>query len=80
MAFRIEIGSKINDTRVLARKKSLSDLSFSNKISDLTIIDVHTIDKKIEKDNLPLIYSALSSPVSQTVGQNLHPPKIFLGC
>lgn len=75
MAFRIEIGSKINDTRVLARKKSLSDLSFSNKISDLTIIDVHTIDKKIEKDNLPLIYSALSSPVSQTVGQNLHPQK-----
>lgn len=75
MAFRIEIGSKINDTRVLARKRSLSDLSFYPKIGDLTIIDVHTVDKKIEKNNLPLIYSALSSQVSQTVGQNLHPQK-----
>ncbi len=66
MAFRVEIGSKINHTRVAAKKGNLAKLA---------VVDVHTIDKKIDFKDLPLIYSALASQISQTVGQNIHPPK-----
>ena len=75
MAVRIEIGSKINDTRAAVRKKSLSDLSFGNKIKDLVIVDVHTVDKKFSKDDLKKIANALSSSVSQKIGERVCPEK-----
>ncbi len=73
MAVRIEIGSKIEDTRAAVRKKSLSDLSFFPKITDLVIVDVHTVDKKFLKKDLSKIASALSSKVSQITGDRICP-------
>lgn len=73
MAVRIEIGSKINDTRAAVRKKSLSDLSFFPKITDLVIVDVHTIDKDFSKNDLSKIALALSSQVSQVTGNKICP-------
>ena len=75
MAVRIEIGSKINDARAAVRKQNLSDLDFVNKIKEITIVDVHTVDKKFSKDELEKISNVLSSNVSQVVGKNICPKK-----
>lgn len=66
MAHRIEVGSRVEDTRASVRKKKLSLLDFGNKIKDLNIVDVYTIDKDISDKDLDKAGSALSNPVTQT--------------
>ncbi|MCW1949325.1 MAG: AIR synthase-related protein [Candidatus Shapirobacteria bacterium] len=73
MAVRIEIGSKISDTRAVVKKASLSDLVFFDKLESLELVDVHTIDKKISEKDLRLVMVALVSNVSQEVGIKVCP-------
>lgn len=64
MITRIEIGSKVIDTRALNRIKKLQDMGFL-EISKLWILDVYTIDKKFSNHQLELIAGKLSNPVTQ---------------
>ncbi|MBI4973469.1 phosphoribosylformylglycinamidine synthase [Candidatus Roizmanbacteria bacterium] len=62
MVTRIEIISKIPDTRAEVRKKVLG--------LPVTIVDVYSIDKKFTALQLKRIASVLTNPVAQTVSIN----------
>ncbi|MDP2649758.1 MAG: phosphoribosylformylglycinamidine synthase subunit PurL [bacterium] len=63
MVTRIEIFSKVEDTRAKVKKKKIKDLGF--KIKNLYLADVYTIDKNLNKKDVALISSSLTNPVSQ---------------
>jgi len=64
MAHRIEVYTKVNDTRSEMMKKKLVSLGFS--VNTSTVIDVYTINKDFNSDELDRIAKTLSNPVSQT--------------
>ncbi len=65
MIHRIEITSKVFDTRAWVKKEKLQKLGFGGRIKDLSLADVYTIDKKLNKKQLQKITAALINPVSQ---------------
>jgi len=70
---RIEVFSKVFDTRASVRQKNLQQLN--NKISDVQIADIYTIDKKFSKNQIDKISTAISNPVTQAV--NIKPKNKF---
>lgn len=70
MAHRIQIISKTPDTRAVVRKRYLDGIGFKNKIKDLKIIDVFTIDKDLNKKQISSISSLLINPVTQESSEN----------
>ncbi len=64
MAHRIEVYTKVNDTRSEIMKKKLTSLGFS--INESKVADVYTINKDFNQDELDRIAKTLSNPVSQT--------------
>lgn len=75
MAHRIEIFSKILDTRAEVRKSKLSSIGFNEKINNLWLVDVYTIDADLMPEDLNEIASRLSNPVTQihSVDKPLNP-------
>lgn len=65
MVSRIEIYTKVSDTRAQVKKKYLENVGFSGKISRLDYVDVYTIDKKLSKKQLVEIASRLTNPITQ---------------
>ncbi len=65
MATRIEISSKIFDTRAEIRRKKLA--AINRKIKNIYLSDVYTLDKRFTKKELESISSMLSNPVTQIV-------------
>lgn len=63
--FRIEVFTKIFDTRAETRKKKLINSGFQN-IQDVWLVDIFTISKEFNRLELDQIASALSNPVTQT--------------
>jgi phosphoribosylformylglycinamidine synthase subunit PurSL len=63
-ANRIEVYSKVLDTRADIRKKKIQQ-EFKN-VTNVQIADVYTIDKQFSNEELEKIGSALSNPVTQT--------------
>jgi phosphoribosylformylglycinamidine synthase len=59
MPHRIEVGSRVADTRALVRKKHFPQMK------DVFLVDVYTIDKEFSGENLKKIGSALANPVTQ---------------
>jgi len=64
MAHRIEISSKISDTRAKVMKKHLKRIGFS-EITALRIVDIYTIDIDLNAKQLESIASMLTNPVVQ---------------
>jgi hypothetical protein len=50
MAIRLEIISTIPDTRAQTRKNNFNSLGIKNKITDVSVVDVYTIDRKFDKN------------------------------
>lgn len=65
MTHRIEIASKVFDTRVTVRKRKLETAGFAGKIKEVFLVDVYSIDKNLNASQLQAIASSLSNPVSQ---------------
>jgi phosphoribosylformylglycinamidine synthase subunit PurSL len=65
MPHRIEVGSVVPDTRASVRKDGLCQLDFGGRVSDVEVVDVFTIDKDFNSDEMMKIGSALSNPVTQ---------------
>ncbi|EKD64023.1 MAG: hypothetical protein ACD_51C00097G0010 [uncultured bacterium] len=59
MPHRIEVGSRVADTRALVRKKRFP------KMKDVFLLDVYTIDKDLSAANLEKAGDALANPVTQ---------------
>jgi len=77
MACRIEILSKISDTRAKVKKTKIQNLIRGQKIKDLSLVDVYAIDKNFEKKQLTEISLMLANPVTQIANfkQALSPKK-----
>lgn len=65
MATRIEIITKISDTRAKVRQKKLHAIAYA-PLSDCHIVDVYTIDKQFTPKQLETISSRLANPLTQT--------------
>lgn len=65
MAIRLEVISSIPDTRATTRKNSFNSLEIKNKITDVSVVDVYTIDKKIDKKYLETLSSLFYNPSVQ---------------
>lgn len=65
MVSRIEVKTKIADTKALVLKKHLESIGFKGKIKNLWLVDVYTIDKEFKKTDLEKIASMLTNPVTQ---------------
>lgn len=63
MAHRIEIFTKVNDTRSHVLQNKLASLGFP--ITKTTVIEIYTIDKNFKTGELTKIAEILSNPVSQ---------------
>jgi phosphoribosylformylglycinamidine synthase len=72
-ASRIEVFSKVFDTRADVRKKKF--LQINKNINNVEIADVFTIDKELSADNFQKISSALSNPVTEIT--NIKPQGKF---
>lgn len=67
MAIRLEVVTKVTDTRALIRKNSFNSLLKKGKIDAVDIIDVYTIDKKFTPKELQAIGHMLANPVTQEI-------------
>ncbi len=77
MAQRIEIKAKLSDSRAKVRKKKLQSLGFADKINDVQLVDVYTVDSVLDASQLEKVASMLVNPVTQDykVAQPLTPEK-----
>ncbi|EKD90789.1 MAG: hypothetical protein ACD_30C00090G0010 [uncultured bacterium] len=69
MVVRIEVTSKVLDTRARVLKERLDSFGFKN-ILDISIADVYTIEKDFSKKQLKEIGQLLTNPVSQKFNIN----------
>lgn len=77
MITRIEVISKVKDTRAQVKKGRLQSLGFKEKIYDIELVDVYTIEKKFSLKNLTEITNVLHNPISQKVFVNSFLPNKF---
>ncbi len=64
MANRIEISTKVNDTRSTALQKNLQTAGY--KIETVRVIDVYTVNKNFTPEQLEQIAKILHNPISQS--------------
>lgn len=67
MVYRIEVKSKVLDTRVVIRSKIFKDFRFGSKIKNLHIVDVYTIEKNLTPKQLRTIGEMLTLPLTQGI-------------
>ena len=78
MIHRIEINSTVLDTRALVRKNKLQNFGFKEKIKEVFLTDVYTIDKNLSDNQLIKVASSLTNPVFQEANVNKSAsPKTF---
>ncbi|MDO8609749.1 MAG: AIR synthase-related protein [bacterium] len=78
MIHRIEILSKVPDTRAEVRKRKLEDNGFKGKISEVFVVDVYSIDKIFDTSQLNKIVKMLINPIVQNASINSYlSPKKF---
>ncbi|HVA97181.1 MAG TPA: AIR synthase-related protein [Candidatus Acidoferrales bacterium] len=65
MITRIEIATTVFDSRAAVRQKTFSNIINSKKITNIFLLDIYTIDKKLSSDDLSKLASALCNPVTQ---------------
>jgi phosphoribosylformylglycinamidine synthase II len=65
MTTRIEIATTVLDSRAAIRKKNFAHIVSSQKISNVFLLDVYTLDKKFTEKELINLASALCNPVTQ---------------
>ena len=63
MANKIEVAFKIDDTRAQVRKRRFNDFEFGEKIKEVFLNDVYTIDHDFSNDDLNKIGCVLSNKV-----------------
>lgn len=70
MAIRIEVVTRVTDTRAVVRKNNFNSLLKHGKIHDVEIIDVYTIDKKLTPSQINKVSDMLANPVTQSINSS----------
>ncbi len=65
MVYRIEIKAKIPDSRNVVMKNQIEGFGFEEKVKDIKIVDVYTLDTNFNDEEVKKILSILTNPVSQ---------------
>lgn len=65
MAFRLEVYPKHKDVRGAVRLKKLKKIGLGENISEISVVDVYTIDRNLNVNQLDRINSLLVNPVIQ---------------
>ncbi len=65
MSYRIEIKSKIPDSRNLVMMNKIKGFSFEDKIKDIKIVDVYALNSNFNEGEVAKIAEILTNPVSQ---------------
>lgn len=65
MAFRLEIASKIKDSRSLSLKQKIQTVYDTATVDELEVVDVYTIDKQFVNGQREKIISSLLNPLIQ---------------
>ena len=75
MIYRIEILSTIRDTRAVAKKNKLQSDGFN--ISEVILVDVYSINRKLHVGEMEKIASMLTNPVTQvcSIDASIFPEK-----
>jgi phosphoribosylformylglycinamidine synthase subunit PurSL len=67
VAHRIEIIPTVADARAQVRKRQLESMGFADKIRDVQLVDVYTVDAHLREEDLPKIGSMLADTVTEQV-------------
>lgn len=73
MVTRIEVFPKFEEARASVLKRRLENSGFNEKIKNLWLADIYTIDKELNKSQLGQITNALTNPVNQVAYTNNFP-------
>ncbi len=65
MVYRIEIKSKIPDSRNLVMKNKIESFGFEGKVKDVRIVDVYTLNSGFSKEETEKISEILTNPIFQ---------------
>ncbi len=65
MAHRIEISSRIPDARAGVKKKEMLTFGITEKILDVQVVEVYTIDYDFSPEQLRFIAQMLANPITQ---------------
>lgn len=65
-AHRIEIKTVVNDMRSLVKLKKVKAFGFAEKIDDVKVIEIYTIEKHLTKHDLEKIANTLANTISQS--------------
>ncbi len=65
MPYRIEVMSTIDDTRAKTKLLSLQRSGWNDRITDIHVVDVYTIDAHLTNDQAASIADRLTNPVTQ---------------
>lgn len=76
MITRIEVISKFTDARAKVKKRKIENFGFKEKIENVWVIDVYTIEKQLKKNQLEKVADALTNPVSQISFINKSIPNV----
>ena len=75
MAHRIEVKTRISDTRAEARKDRLRSMGFD--VDQVTLNDIYTVDAELEDSELEKVLSLLHNPVIQEASLIQQSPEAF---
>lgn len=75
MAQKIEVASKVLDTRASIRKKELNSMGF--KVNTVDLVDTYTLDNGFNDEQLKIIGETLSHPVFQKTEDRIIPNEKF---
>lgn len=65
--YRFEIYRKISDARAVNKRRKLDGAGFKEKIENLSLADIYTIEKDFKSHEIAEIAAALSNPITQKV-------------
>ncbi len=77
MPVRLEIAYKVPDTREAVQKQQFNSLGLKDKITEVSLIDIYTLDKDFSRADLDKITALLVNPVTQksSFTKSLSPDK-----
>ncbi len=64
-SYRIEVVSRVPDSRSTVKQKQLHTIGFNGQIKQLWLSDIYTIEKELNQNALSKVIAMLSNPITQ---------------
>ena len=78
MAFRINVQYKVSDTRALVARHTFQGLGLKSKISNISIVDLYTVDATVSAKNERVVAALFVNPLVESATSNgINAPNNF---